>query len=99
MTLLYFKRRIDEELEGAKNYAQDAISMKDTRPTWAKKFAEMSEAELGHANKLLDMFHAYYAESFPSGASEQMEDVRADMLEEYTRRYSAVLRQHEIFRM
>lgn len=99
MTLLYFKRKIDEELEGAKEYINEAISLKSTRPVWAKTFADMSEIELGHARRLLEMFHSYYGEVFKDGASEQMEEVREDMLEEYTNKYTCVLKMHDIYKM
>lgn len=101
MTLLYFKQRIDEELEGAKEYIQDAISLKETHPAWAKNFAEMSEVELGHAKKLLEMFNSYYAEKFPSSdkaVPDAMEEVREDFMASYTKCYTDVLRMHELFK-
>lgn len=110
MTLLYLKQRIDDELEGAKQYILDAISLKESHPAWAKNFAEMSEIELGHAKKLLDMFNSYYAELFPStekgGAPDYhenydrmiMEDVRADFMHEYTECYTTVLKMHDMFK-
>ncbi|MBO7452238.1 MAG: hypothetical protein J6U54_18070 [Clostridiales bacterium] len=102
MTLLYFKQRIDDELEGAKEYIQDAISLKETHPAWAKVFAEMSDVELGHAKKLLDMFNAYYAEKFPNdgknGPTDTMEEVREDFMAGYTKCYTDVLRMHELYK-
>ena len=97
MTLLYFKRKVDAELEDAKEYIQEAITMKLNKPAWSKSLADISEQEMLHARKFMDMFNTFYMETFPD-PSDEMEAVRADMMEEYTRKYSEVLHLHEIYK-
>lgn len=99
MTLLYFKRKVDDELEDAKHYINDAINMKERKPAWAKSLADISDMELLHARKFMDMFNTYYMELFPDGATDEMEEVKADMMEEYTRRYEEVMHLHDLYKM
>ncbi len=53
--LLYFIMQIFEELDGAKHYIQRAIEEKQTNPSRAKVFVEMSNSELTHAGNLYKM--------------------------------------------
>lgn len=55
MDLDYFKSQIQDELDGAKDYAIKADDYKESHSEWCKYFTEMSKQELGHAEKLMDM--------------------------------------------
>lgn len=49
-------RGIDEELKGAKNYAESYVEYKAKQnSTWANRYKEMSNDELKHANYLHDL--------------------------------------------
>lgn len=43
---------ISEEIEGAKNYAKEALRLKDTDPERASMYMDMSKQELGHVDNL-----------------------------------------------
>lgn len=43
---------IEEELEGAENYAKHALKLKDTSPMLAKTFYDISMDEVKHVNML-----------------------------------------------
>lgn len=55
MDLTYFKEQIQDELDGAMDYATKADDFKENHSEWYKKFSEMSRQELGHAENLIDM--------------------------------------------
>ena len=59
--------QIDDELEGACEYAEDALLYKDQYPDLAKVYAELSKVELSHADKLheqvADMIEEYQKKS------------------------------------
>lgn len=46
---------IHEELDDAEKYAKEAAKLKDTRPTDATTYAELSRQELGHVDQLHKM--------------------------------------------
>ena len=52
----YLKNHIVEELEGAKDYMTKAIELKEKYPAWSKKFYQMSEMEIEHANCMNKIF-------------------------------------------
>jgi bacterioferritin (cytochrome b1) len=43
---------IEEELEGAENYVEKALHLKETHPTLARVFYEISNEEMRHVNLL-----------------------------------------------
>lgn len=43
---------IDEELEGAKNYAEEYLTRKSKNDSLASRFKQMATEELGHADTL-----------------------------------------------
>lgn len=45
---------IEEELDGAEEYARQAVSMKETHPSLAKTFYDISNDEMRHINLLHD---------------------------------------------
>lgn len=47
--------RIQDELEGAKEYAEKYLANKKTNPTWSKKYYDMAKDELKHAEYLHEM--------------------------------------------
>lgn len=98
MDLMYFCNKIDDEVDGAKNYIQKAIEIKPTNPDWAKNFIQMAEAEKEHALKLYTMMNTYvdklqngYRE-MPAYLNTEAEVTRNSFnlgMEEYTEFYSA----------
>lgn len=51
MDLDYLRNQIDDELEGAQDYSAKA----EECPDYAETFKDMSQQELGHAKKLMEM--------------------------------------------
>lgn len=51
---------MEEELNGAETYAEKYIYYANSKPEWAKMYAEMAKQELHHA----DMLHKIYQEAF-----------------------------------
>lgn len=45
---------IDDEIDGAIEYAEDAVLYKDSMPELGRMFAELAEEELGHVGRLHD---------------------------------------------
>ena len=45
---------IDDEIDGALEYAENAVMYKDTHEDLGRMFAELAEEELGHVGKLHD---------------------------------------------
>lgn len=60
LDLEYFKCQIEDELEGAMQYAQYALETKSKHSDWSKMFVEMGNAEIQHADDLWKMFEEYY---------------------------------------
>lgn len=52
---LKFLEESMEELEGAAKYAHCAHKYKDSRPEWMKKYCEMAEQEMHHAENFFGM--------------------------------------------
>lgn len=50
----HLSEMIEEELEGAENYAKSAIEYKDEMPSLADVFYEISTQEMRHVNMLHD---------------------------------------------
>lgn len=68
MNAKYFKAQIEEELDGANDYAQLALKYKATHPEWSKTLLEMSTAELSHAEKLFKMWNEYCDMYYPDNS-------------------------------
>ena len=47
--------RIKEELDGAKEYAEDFLANKKVNPSWSKMYYDMARDELKHAEFLHEM--------------------------------------------
>lgn len=60
MDMRFYKEHIEEELEGAKQYIKWAIELKGSKPQWSKNFAEMSSAEVKHAEAIYGMYQEHY---------------------------------------
>ena len=69
MNAKYFKEQINEELEGAKDYIELALTYRATNPEWATNFVDMSATELEHADKLYTMWNEYCAKNYPNSNS------------------------------
>ena len=54
------KRCMDDELDGAKKYAEKYIYFANSKPEWARMYADMARQELHHA----EMLHTIYQEAF-----------------------------------
>lgn len=65
----YFAERIREELEDAKQYAENALLWKDKRRETSKVLAELSREELEHAEALHHQALALINEAKASGAT------------------------------
>lgn len=70
MDMEYFRKQIEEELDGAKDYAKRAIEIKPMNATWGKTFITMANAEIDHATKLHGMAQELY--SITKGAFTEM---------------------------
>lgn len=68
------QRQIEEELEGAYNYASRALELKSEEPRFANAYLTMAQQEVGHYNVL----HGLATESIKSieGASEHYETMK-----------------------
>ena len=58
---------IDEEIDGAKTYAENALKYKEEQPDLARMFYNMSLQEMEHMNELhkhvVDIIHKYRKEN------------------------------------
>lgn len=90
MDIQYYNSQIKEELDGAKAYICRAINCKDRHPDWSKRYAEMSEMELGHAKTLLSIFNEDFKMEVESGShsedynelAKSLKDLMIDMCAE-----------------
>ena len=100
MNAEYFKEQICDELKGAKCYAKKAIEIRAMAPSWAKKFIEMSAAELGHSTELYKMFEEYYqkiSESYTDHIPEYLKDIKEDIDEMYMEYTTKVKYLHDMY--
>lgn len=100
MNIWYFKEQIPDELHGAKDYIKRAIEIRAMHSEWGKRLADMSEAELEHAETLYRMFQEYYAKL--SGTYEKMpeycEEAKKCIDEEYVKCSVEIRTLHEIYK-
>ena len=96
MDILYYNNQIRDELDGACDYIQRAIGCKDTNSDRASTFAKMSEMELDHASKLLDMFKEDYSKEATSDSIySQIKQLLLNMYAEY---YAKVTHMQELYK-
>lgn len=96
MDILYYNNQIRDELDGACDYIQRAITCKDTNSDRASAFAKMSEMELDHASKLLDMFKEDYSkENTSDPIYPQIKQLLLNMYAEY---YAKVTHMQELYK-
>lgn len=96
MDILYYNNQIRDELDGACDYIQRAITCKDTNSDRASTFAKMSEMELDHASKLLDMFKEDYSKEDTSDSIyPQIKQLLLNMYAEY---YAKVTHMQELYK-
>ena len=101
MNIWYFKEKIPDELEGAKDYIKRAIEIRAMHAPWAKQLVDMSEKELEHATTLYKMFQEYYAkldEEFKE-LPEYIQEAKTMLDEKYTKCSAEVKNLHDIYRM
>ena len=51
----YYIDKVDDELHGAKRYAEDYIVYIKTEPSWSSMYHGMAEQELNHAKNIITM--------------------------------------------
>lgn len=101
MNIWYFKEKIPDELEGAKDYIKRAIEIRAMHAPWAKQLVDMSEKELEHATTLYKMFQEYYAklDAEFKELPDYVKDARTMLDEKYTKCSAEIKNLHEIYRM
>ena len=99
MDISYFKEQIEDELCGAKDYIVLAMETKAANIAWAKQFAEMSSAELGHASALYNIFNEYYktVTSAYTIVPDYIESAMHDITEMYSDCVPKIKIMHEMF--
>ena len=99
MDMKFYKEHIVDELEGAKQYIKWAIELKGSKPAWSKSFAEMSGAEVKHAEALYKMYHEHY-ESIAGAYKvipEYIEDIHDYIEDTYDACMDEITRMHEMY--
>ena len=49
-------KHVEDEVIGATHYAEDYVMYKNSKPVYAKMYAEMSSQEMEHANNLSEIY-------------------------------------------
>ena len=100
MDAAYFESHIMEELDGACDYIKRAIELKAMDAAMSKTFAEMSAAELDHANHLHKMFGVYYTKV--AGAFKEapayLVKVKEDIDAVFPDKSAKILLMHEMYK-
>ena len=96
MDILYYNNQIRDELDGACDYIQRAIDCKDANSDRASTFAKMSEMELDHASKLLDMFKEDYNKEETSDSI--YPQIKQLLLNMYAESYAKVAHMQELYK-
>ena len=100
MTLYYFKEKIEDELDGSKDYIKRALEIKPMNPEWGKNLVDMSAAELAHAKHLFAMFQEFYKklkEEYGNKMPAYMEKINDDINEMYTECSAKIKYLHEMY--
>lgn len=94
----FFKSHIEEELEGAKEYAKIALELKTVNPSWAKTFLDMCAQELIHAKNFYDMFNEHYDKIVKpySEIPKYYRDMKTEIVDLYSECYSKVKAMSEL---
>ena len=82
----YYKYHIQEELDGAKDYAKAALELKATNPSWSNTFLTMCTQELAHAKNFYDMFNEYYSNAVKpyKEVPKYFRDMKEEIMDMYT---------------
>ena len=96
MDILYYNNQIRDELDGACDYIQRAITCKDTNSDRASTFAKMSEMELDHASELLDMFKEDYSKEATGDSI--YSQIKQLLLNMYAESYAKVKYMQELYK-
>ena len=82
MDLEYMMCQINDELDGAADYAKKAMEIKPMAPTWTPILLEMAKAEMTHASNLYKMaqeyygrISAYYGQTIPDHLSKMYSEI------------------------
>ena len=96
---MYYKEKIMDELDGAREYAIAAFNIKPMDMTSAKTYIDMAIGELGHASKLYAMFEQYYQTSSKSVTNmpDCISDTINDIVTYYTTNYAEVKNMVDLF--
>lgn len=101
MNIWYFKEKIPDELDGAKDYIKRAIEIRAMHSPWAKQLVDMSSNELEHATMLYKMFQEYYAKMDAEFKElpDYIKEAKEMLDEKYTKCSAEIKYLHEIYKM
>lgn len=102
MDLLYYNHQIRDELSGARQYIEKAMEDKQTYPTRARMYVEMSASELAHAGNLFKMFEECYKELYDDKETNEsfkffLDKFRSEVVQMYTQEAANVRYLHELY--
>ena len=95
----YYKEKIMDELDGAREYAIAAFNIKPMDTTSAKTYIDMAIGELGHATKLYGMFEEYRQTSSKSVTNmpDCIKDICNEIIDHYVTNYAEVKNMVDLF--
>ena len=99
MNQVYLKERVQDELEGAKDYIKRAIEIKAMDPNWGKMLYNMSVEELQHATNFYNMFSEYYQKvtSAYKEPPKYLEDCMDEVTEMYVECLATIKKMQEMY--
>lgn len=99
MDLEYFKDKICEELDGAKEYVKNALEIKAMVPAWGKMFIDMANAEIQHATYLYKMADEYCSTTAKAYTEmpQYMLDLKEEIVDEYMEKSALVKHMIEMY--
>ena len=99
MDMKFYKEHLEDELDGAIQYIKWAIELKGSKSQWSKTFAEMSSAEVKHAEAIYKMYEEHY-ESIASAYKtipRYVEDIHDCIEDMYDERMAKIKEMHEMY--
>lgn len=88
MDLHSIKERIDEKLDGAKEFSEMAVEIKTSNPHLSRKLLEMAETDLKHAECLEDIANEFYGRVAMSHGDNSGWAEYDDIHKDFAKRYS-----------
>jgi hypothetical protein len=95
MDICYYYSHLIEEFEGARDYIQYAINLKESNPNWAEAYKKMSLQELDHASTLMKIFE----DNFKMAAKDDLiyETSHSVINNLYSENYAKVMYMHQLY--